>query len=68
MCTNGGGEAILQVDTYPLTIYSAADIQELNQKFHEMRSESKAKDGQIESLKQSVAELKRLVRSLAGKK
>ncbi|MBC8095151.1 MAG: tail fiber domain-containing protein, partial [Akkermansiaceae bacterium] len=29
---SGGGDAILQVDTYPLTIYSAAAIQELNQK------------------------------------
>jgi hypothetical protein len=45
------GEAILQVDTYPLTIYSAAAIQELNQKLEE-------KDAELQVLKRTVAELK----------
>jgi hypothetical protein len=48
------GDDILQVDTYPLTIYSAAAIQELDSKL-------KARDAEIQQLKQSVAELKSLM-------
>ena len=55
------GDAILQVDTYPLTIYSAAAIQELNQKLNE-------RDEEIQALKQSVTDLKQMVQSLAEKK
>ena len=52
-----GGE-ILQVDTYPLTIYSAAAVQELNRKLEEKLAR---KDAEIAELKRSVAELKQLV-------
>lgn len=51
------GDDILQVDTYPLTIYSAAAIQELNQ-------ELKEKNTEIQELKQSLAELKEMVSAL----
>ena len=44
-----GGDAILQVDTYPLTIYSAAAIQELNQKLQR-------KEKEINELKRSLEE------------
>jgi hypothetical protein len=45
------GEEILQVDTYPLTIYSAAAIQELH-------AIVKAKDAQIASLEAEVQSLR----------
>jgi hypothetical protein len=54
------GHEILQVDVHPLTIYSAAAIQELHQRM-------KSKDAEIQDLKQAVAELKTLVQDLAGK-
>ncbi len=44
------GEEILQVDSYPLTIYSAAAIQEL----HKI---AKEKDAQIATQQQQIAEL-----------
>jgi hypothetical protein len=59
-----GGDAILQVDTYPLTIYSAAAIQELNQKLTE---ELKRRDAENAELKRSVEGLKTLVNALAQK-
>ena len=49
-----GGEAILQVDTYPLTIYSAAAIQELSQKLEQ-------KETEITDLKQRLEKLERLM-------
>lgn len=45
-----------------------AAIQGLNQKLEEQRAASKIKDAEIESLKQSVAELKQLVQSLTENK
>lgn len=45
-----------------------AAIQGLNQKLEQQRAQSKAKDAEIESLKQSVAELKRQIETLAAKK
>jgi Chaperone of endosialidase len=54
------GSEILQVDTYPLTIYSAAAIQELNQ-------ELKRRDAENAELKRELGELKQLVGTLAGK-
>jgi hypothetical protein len=51
------GEGILQVDTYPLTIYSAAAVQELSRKLN-------AKDAEIQELRASVSELKSLVKTL----
>jgi trimeric autotransporter adhesin len=55
-----GGDEILQVDSYPLTIYSAAAIQELN---HEL----KQKGTEITELKQELAEIKRLLVKLSAK-
>jgi len=49
-----GGE-ILQVDTYPLTIYSAAAIQELNRKLEQ-------KETEITELKQRLDALERIIR------
>ena len=51
------GSEILQVDTYPLTIYSAAAIQELNDQL-------KQKQEAIEDLQQTVNELCRMVRAI----
>ena len=45
-----------------------AAIQGLNQKFEEQNSRLKEKDIEIQTLKQSVAELKQMVRSLTEKK
>ena len=50
----GGGDPILQVDTYPLTIYSAAAIQELNRKVEQ-------KETEITELKSRLEKLERLV-------
>jgi hypothetical protein len=54
------GDNILQVDTYPLTIYSAAAVQELNQKLRE-------KDTELQALRQRLSELEKVVGSLVGK-
>ena len=56
----GGGD-ILQVDTYPLTIYSAAAVQELNQKLKE-------KDATIAAMEKRLADLERLVATVNGTK
>jgi len=53
-----GGDPILQVDTYPLTIYAAAAIQELNGKLTE---ELKHRDAENTELKQRLENLERLV-------
>lgn len=42
------GDAILQVDTYPLTIYSAAAIQELNRKLEQENAELTTKQAELE--------------------
>jgi endosialidase-like protein len=55
------GDDILQVDTYPLTIYSAAAVQELNQKLKE-------KDGKIAAMERRLADLERLVAAVKGTK
>ena len=51
------GSEILQVDTYPLTIYSAAAVQELNQKLEQ-------KEAKIAKMEGELAELKQLVQAL----
>lgn len=54
------GDPILQVDTYPLTIYSAAAIQELNQK---LTRELKRRDAENAELKQRLERLEQLINS-----
>ena len=54
------GSEILQVDPYPLTIYSAAAIQELHREVRE-------KDTEIKELRHSVAELRAMVEQLTSK-
>ena len=56
-----GGE-ILQVDTYPLTIYSAAAIQELNRK---LESELKAKEAEIQLLRERLDRIEQAARGAA---
>jgi len=51
------GNQVLQVDTYPATIYSIAAIQELDR-------ELKARDARIAALEQTVADLAALVKGL----
>ena len=53
------GDAILQVDTYPLTIYSAAAIQELKQKLEK-------KDTKIAELEARLEKLERLLDEACG--
>ena len=53
------GDDILQVDTYPLTIYSAAAVQELNQKLTE---ELKRRDAENAELKDRLAALEKIIR------
>jgi hypothetical protein len=59
------GDDILQVDTYPLTIYSAAGLQELNQK---LEKQTKEKNARIGALEREVAELKQAMKELSMKK
>lgn len=54
------GSEILQVDTYPLTIYSAAAVRELNQKLEQKQTE-------ITELKQRLAALEQIVARLDQK-
>jgi hypothetical protein len=56
------GEELLQVDTHPLTIYTAAAVQELNRKLKRVIEE---KDVQIQELTLAVADLTEMVRQLA---
>ena len=58
--------AILQVDTYPLTIYSAAAVRELNGKVEEQRSELKQKEAEITELKRRLEKLERLMNEKNG--
>ena len=62
------GSEILQVDSYPLTIYSAAAIQELSQKMEagnqRLREELRRLNAQNAELNRSVTELKELVSKL----
>ena len=59
------GDDILQVDTYPLTIYSAAAIQEMNQKVEDWSKKSEVRSERseiriqtlIEELKQKATEI-----------
>jgi hypothetical protein len=51
------GEDILQVDTYPLTIYTAAGVQELKQNLEE-------KAARISVLEEELSELKQAVKTL----
>jgi endosialidase-like protein len=59
-----GGDDILQVDTYPLTIYSAAAVQELNQK---LETQAREKDAHISTLEKEVWELKQAVKRLSDR-
>ena len=54
------GESVLQVDTYPATIYSIAAIQELDRKV-------KARDARVAELEKNVAELKSLLQTMLQK-
>lgn len=57
------GSEILQVDTYPLTIYSAAAIRELNQK---LGDELKKRDAENAELKARLERLERLMNEKNG--
>jgi hypothetical protein len=59
----GSDDAILQVDTYPLTIYSAAAIQELNGKLEAGNQKSEAR---VQKLESENAELKQRLEQLEG--
>lgn len=57
------GDDILQVDTYPLTIYSAAAIQELNAR---TEAQLKVKDTEIQQLKQRFEKLEQFMNQKNG--
>jgi hypothetical protein len=58
------GSEILQVDTYPLTIYSAAAIQELHRENQEQHQENQLLRGKITDLEDR---LRRIEESLNNK-
>jgi hypothetical protein len=60
------GDDILQVDTYPLTIYSAAAIQELNRKLQDLNGQLKRRDAENAELKQRLEKLERLMNHKNG--
>jgi hypothetical protein len=62
------GHEILQVDTHPLTIYSAAAIQELHQLVKTQQAELAAKDREIQSLSQRLAAVEAAILGNAGQK
>ena len=53
------GDAILQVDTYPLTVYSAAAAQELHARIRQLDAEHAELNRVTESLEQRVERLER---------
>jgi len=55
--TLADGSEILQVDTYPLTIYSVAAVQELNRKLEQNETE-------IQELRQALTNLRQLVEGM----
>jgi hypothetical protein len=57
------GSKILGVDTYPLTIYSAAAVQELNQK---LTKELKRRDTENAELKARLERLEQLINAKSG--
>lgn len=69
------GDPILSVDTYPLTIYSAAAVQELYGKLRaqnaelkqELASQLQQKQAEIAELRTELEQLKRLVTALTKK-
>jgi hypothetical protein len=60
------GSEILQVDTYPLTIYSAAAIQELNHKLDKLTADLKQRDAENAELKQRLDNVERLLARLGA--
>ncbi len=59
------GSEILQVDTYPLTIYAAAALQELRaQQNAELQALRAEKDTEIESLRARLAKLEEVIATL----
>jgi hypothetical protein len=55
------GKEILQVDTYPLTIYSAAAIQELDQKVNNLKTELDRKESENCDLKRRLEALEKII-------
>jgi hypothetical protein len=58
------GSEILQVDTYPLTIYSAAAVQELHWENRELKQKLAEQDRKLAGQEQR---LRKLERALTGK-
>jgi hypothetical protein len=60
------GSEILQVDTYPLTIYSAAAVQELHGMLREKDAQLASQQQELTSLRDRVCRLESLVESVAA--
>ncbi|MBI5384885.1 MAG: tail fiber domain-containing protein [Verrucomicrobia bacterium] len=60
------GSEILQVDTYPLTIYSAAAVQELNQKVEHLSGELKRREVENADLQHRLDKLESLLLQRSG--
>lgn len=58
------GSEILQVDTYPLTIYTAAAVQELNQQVTKQNSELAVLKAQLAEMKMQIEKLGKLARQI----
>lgn len=61
------GERILQVDTYPLTIYSAAAVQELHGLVRAQRAEIVRQHDEIESLRSQLSTIQQRLAALETK-
>ncbi|HYG36077.1 MAG TPA: tail fiber domain-containing protein, partial [Clostridia bacterium] len=55
------GSEILQVDTYPLTVYAAAAIQELNQKVEELSAALARRDAENQELKKRLERIEQFL-------
>ena len=58
------GSSILQVDTYPLTIYAAAAVQELHRENQKLQRENEALRREVEASKQRDADQEQRLRKL----
>ena len=58
------GSDILQVDTYPLTIYSAAAVQELHRENQALKSKIAQQDGTLREQKKAINDQEKRLRKI----
>jgi hypothetical protein len=55
------GQEILQVDTYPLTIYTAAAVQELHENVNELKAENELLKQRLEAQEKALQQLQTII-------